>query len=90
MNKQELIQAIAKKTNISKAQALEILNCTFETIKGSLKKNQRVQLIGFGTFLVRQRKARQGRNPKTGETIQISAKKVPAFSAGSKLKKALN
>lgn len=90
MNKQELVQAIAKKTNISKAQALDILNTTFETIKGSLKKNQRVQLVGFGTFLVRQRKARQGRNPKTGETIQISAKKVPAFSAGSELKKALN
>ena len=90
MNKQELVTAIAKKTNLSKVQALEVLNCTFDTIKTSLKKNQRVQLVGFGTFLVRQRKARQGRNPKTGETIQIQARKVPAFSAGSELKKSLN
>ncbi len=90
MNKQELIEIIAKKNELSKAKTLEILNCTIETIKTSLKKNQRIQLVGFGTFLVRQRKARQGRNPKTGETIQISAKKVPAFSAGSELKKFLN
>ena len=90
MNKKELVNAIAKKTNLSKTQALEVLNCTFDTIKTSLKKNQRVQLVGFGTFLVRQRKARQGRNPKTGETIQIQARKVPAFSAGSELKKSLN
>lgn len=90
MNKQELISNIAKKTNVSKAKALEILNCTIDSIKGSLKKGQRVQLIGFGTFLVRKRAARQGRNPKTGATIQISARKVPAFTAGSELKKSLN
>ena len=86
MNKQDLVNQIAKKTNLSKSKALEVLNCTFDSIKGSLKKSQRVQLIGFGTFLVRNRKARQGRNPKTGETIQISARKVPAFSAGADLK----
>ena len=90
MNKQELISNIAKKTNVSKAKALEILNCTIDSIKGSLKKGQRVQLIGFGTFLVRKRQARQGRNPKTGETIQISARKVPAFTAGAELKKTVN
>ena len=90
MNKQELITQIAKKTSVSKAKALEILNCTIDSIKGSLKKGQRVQLIGFGTFLVRKRNARQGRNPKTGETIQIKAKKVPAFSAGAELKKTVN
>ncbi len=90
MNKLELITAIAKKTDLSKAKAQEALNSALETIKGSLKKGQRVQLIGFGTFVVRQRKARQGRNPKTGETIQIRARKVPAFQAGSEFKKSLN
>jgi nucleoid DNA-binding protein len=90
MNKQQLAEVLAKKNDFSKAKALEVIRSTFDAIKGALKKNQRVQLVGFGTFLVRQRKARQGRNPKTGETIQISAKKVPAFSAGSELKKSLN
>ncbi len=90
MNKQELAQEIAKKTGISKAKALETLNVTFDAIKGSLKKGNRVQLVGFGSFLVRKRKARTGRNPKTGQSIKIAAKKVPAFSAGSDLKKAVN
>ena len=90
MNKSELAQAIAKKTELSKAKAYETLNITLEAIKVSLKKGQRVQLVGFGSFLVRHRKARQGRNPKTGETIQIKARKVPAFSAGAELKSAVN
>ena len=89
MNKQELAQEIAKKTEISKAKALETINTTFDAIKGALKKGQRVQLVGFGSFLVRKRKARTGRNPKTGQTIQIAAKKVPAFSAGADLKNAV-
>ena len=89
MNKVELVTAIAKKTSLSKAKATEALNSALEAIKGSLKKGQRVQLIGFGTFVVRQRKARQGRNPRTGETIQIKARKVPAFQAGSEFKNAL-
>lgn len=90
MNKAELADALAKKLNLSKAKAYETLNATFETIKGSLKKGQKVSLVGFGNFSVKQRKARQGRNPKTGETIQIKARKVPAFSAGSELKSAVN
>ena len=90
MNKQQLANEISKKTKLSKSKALEALNSTFDAIKSSLKKQQRVQLIGFGTFSVRQRKARQGRNPKTGETIQIKARKVAAFSAGSELKSLLN
>lgn len=89
MNKGELVSEIARKAKLSKAQALEILNATFEAIKGGLKKGQRVQLVGFGTFSVRQRKARLGRNPKTGEQIQIKARRVPAFSAGSELKNLL-
>ncbi len=89
MNKSDLASDVAKKTQLSKAKAWEVVSATFETIKTSLKKGQKVSLIGFGSFLVRARKARQGRNPKTGETIQIKARKVPAFSAGSELKKAL-
>ncbi len=89
MNKSELAAEVAKKTQLSKAKAWEAVSAIFESIKGSLKKGQKVSLIGFGSFLVRQRKARTGRNPKTGETIQIKARKVPAFSAGAELKKAL-
>ena len=90
MNKAELADAIAKKLNVSKAKAYEALNVTFETIKLTLKKGQKVSLVGFGNFTVKQRKARQGRNPKTGETIQIKARKVPAFAAGADLKSAVN
>ena len=89
MNKAELATEVAKKTKLSKTKALEAVNCAIEAIKSSLRKGQRVQLVGFGSFLVKQRKARTGRNPKTGETIQIKAKKVPAFSAGAELKNAL-
>lgn len=90
MNKAELTEAIARKVNISKSKAQETLNAAFEAIRGSLKRGQRVQLVGFGSFLVRNRKARQGRNPKTGETIQIRAKKVPAWTPSADFKKALN
>ena len=89
MNKSDLANDVAKRTQLSKAKAWEVVSATFESIKTSLKKGQKVSLIGFGSFLVRARKARMGRNPKTGETIQIKARKVPAFSAGSELKKAL-
>ena len=89
MNKSDLASEVAKRTQLSKAKAWEVVSATFESIKTSLKKGQKVSLIGFGSFLVRARKARTGRNPKTGETIQIKARKVPAFSAGSELKKAL-
>ena len=89
MNKAQLANEIANKTKLSKAKSLETLNATFEAIRSSLKKGQRVQLVGFGTFSVKQRKARLGRNPKTGEQIQIKARKVPAFQAGSELKNSL-
>ncbi len=89
MNKADLANEISKKTNISKAKAWETLNATIDSIKGSLKKGKKVSLVGFGSFLVKNRKARKGRNPKTGETIQIKARKVPAFSAGSEFKKLL-
>ena len=89
MNKSDLASEVAKKTKLSKAKAWETINATLESIRGSLKKGQKVSLIGFGSFLVRNRKARMGRNPKTGAAIQIKARKVPAFSAGSELKNAL-
>ena len=89
MNKAQLANEIASKTKLSKSKSLETLNATFETIRASLKKGQRVQLVGFGTFSVKQRKARLGRNPKTGEQIQIKARKVPAFHAGAELKNSL-
>lgn len=89
MNKADLAGEIAKKTKLSKAKAWETLNATVEAIKGSLKKGQKVSLVGFGSFSVKNRKARTGRNPKTGETIQIKARKVPAFSAGAELKSAV-
>ena len=89
MNKSDLATEVAKKTKLSKAKAWEVVSATFESIKGSLKKGQKVSLIGFGSFLVRNRKARTGRNPKTGQTIQIKARKVPAFAAGSELKNSL-
>ena len=89
MNKQELVAEVAKKTSLSKAQAWKTIDATLDAIKGSLKKGKKVSLIGFGSFLVRNRKARTGRNPKTGATIKIKARKVPAFSAGAALKTAV-
>lgn len=90
MNKAQLANEIAKRTKLSKAKAWETISATFDAIKGSLKKGQKVSLIGFGSFSVRTRKARTGRNPRTGETIKIKARKVAAFSAGAELKNALN
>jgi DNA-binding protein HU-beta len=89
MNKAELIEAAAQAAGISKRQAHEAVNSVFQSIQSALKKGKRVQIIGFGSFLVRKRKARAGRNPKTGAVLQIPARKVPAFSAGAELKKAV-
>ena len=86
MNKEELITEIAKKTKVSKKDASLILSATLETIQKSIKKGEKVTLVGFGTFERRQRAARTGRNPQTGKAIKIAAKKVPAFSAGKKFK----
>ena len=89
MNKDELAREIAQKANLSKIKASEVVNATFDSIKGTLKKGQKVSLVGFGSFTVKNRKARIGRNPKTGEPIQIKARRVPAFSAGTDLKNSL-
>ncbi|MEE8263893.1 MAG: HU family DNA-binding protein [Gammaproteobacteria bacterium] len=90
MNKSELIDAIAQSADISKAGAARALEAALDTITGALKRGDPVTLVGFGTFNVRQRAARSGRNPRTGETIFIRASKNPAFKAGKALKDAIN
>ncbi len=82
MNKSELIDAIAASADISKADAGRALDATLEAVTGALKKGDSVSLVGFGTFAVKERAAREGRNPQTGQTIQIAAAKVPGFKAG--------
>lgn len=86
MNKSELIEAVSGKTGLSKREVGATLDSLLETIVGALKKGDSVSLVGFGTFSVKKRNARTGRNPQTGETIKIKARKVPAFKPGSELK----
>jgi DNA-binding protein HU-beta len=88
MNKGDLIQELAKVT-CTKKEAEAAVDCVLSTITKALKKNETVTLVGFGTFKVGKRKARTGRNPKTGEAIKIKAKKVPKFVAGKGLKDAV-
>ncbi|MDP1697027.1 MAG: HU family DNA-binding protein [Xanthomonadaceae bacterium] len=90
MNKAELIEAVAETAELTKADAARALDATIEVIKKNLKKGNTITLVGFGTFEVRKRGARTGRNPRTGETIKIKASKVPAFKAGKALKDAVN
>ncbi|MEE2735687.1 MAG: HU family DNA-binding protein [Pseudomonadota bacterium] len=90
MNKQELIDNIAASADITKAAAARALDSVIDSVTNSLKKDDSVVLVGFGTFSVRSRAARTGRNPQTGQEIQIAAAKVPAFKAGKALKDAVN
>ena len=90
MNKSELIDAIAAATGLTKADAGRALDATTDSIASALQQGNSVSLVGFGTFTVRHRAARTGRNPRTGETIQISASNNPAFKAGKALKDAVN
>ena len=90
MNKSDLIDAIADSAGLSKADAGRALDGFVDAITGALKAGQSVSLVGFGTFSVRDRAARTGRNPRTGETIEIAASKNPAFKAGKALKDAVN
>lgn len=90
MNKSELIDAIAKSADVSKAAAGRALDATVDSIKKAMKKGDLVTLVGFGTFYVGKRAARNGRNPRTGATIKIKAAKVPKFRAGKGLKDAVN
>lgn len=90
MNKGDLVDAVADATGDSKAAASAAVDAVLDSITGALKRGDKVQLSGFGTFEVRHRAARQGRNPQTGATIQIAASNSPAFKAGKALKDAVN
>jgi DNA-binding protein HU-beta len=90
MNKADIVSAIADQADLSKADAGRALDALIEVVKKSLKKGDSVSLVGFGTFAVRKRAARTGRNPRTGATIKIKASKIPAFKAGKALKDAIN
>jgi len=90
MNKADLIERIAAGAGITKSQAATTVETSVAAITGALKKGERVALVGFGTFSVSQRKARNGRNPQTGSVIKIAARKVAKFTPGIELKKAVN
>ncbi len=89
MTKQDIIESLSKKEDLSKAKASDCLNTILDEIKKELSKGHDVVLTGFGTFKVSKRKARTGRNPRTGKTIRIPAMKVPRFKAGKTLKEAI-
>jgi len=90
MNKADLVDQIAASAGISKTTAAAIIETFTGSVSSALKKRQRVTLVGFGTFAISHHKARNGRNPQTGDVIKIPARRVPRFSPGSELKKALN
>jgi DNA-binding protein HU-beta len=90
VNKSELIDAIAASADLSKADAGRALDSVIDSVTGALKNGDQVSLVGFGTFSVKQRAARTGRNPRTGEAIQIKASNVPGFKAGKALKDSCN
>ncbi len=90
MNKNDLISSVATDTGLSKADSTKAVDAVFDNIEKSLKRGDEVRLVGFGTFSVADRKASTGRNPRTGETIQIAASKQPKFKAGKGLKDAVN
>jgi len=89
MNKSELIAAVADKSDLSKADAGKAIDALVEVIGKALKKNDKVSLVGFGTFSIRERASRTGRNPKTGAALKIAASKNPSFKAGKALKDAV-
>lgn len=90
MNKGELIEAVADSAGLSRADAGKAVDAVFDSITGALASSESVSLLGFGTFSVKARAARTGRNPRTGEPIQIAASNVPGFKAGKALKAAVN
>ena len=90
MNKSELIDAVAEAADLSKADSARAFDAVIEVITNAMKEGDQVSVVGFGSFLVRERSARTGRNPQTGAEIQIKAAKVPAFKPGKALKEAVN
>ncbi len=90
MKKVELVEAVAAKAGLTKADATRAIDATFETITNALKGGDKVPLVGFGTFAVSLRAAREGRNPQTGATVKIPARKAVTFKAGTQLKESVN
>ena len=90
MNKTELVAAVAEQADISKKDAEKVLKAFVDVVTEEMKKGEKVQLVGFGTFEVSERAAREGRNPQTGKTMKIEACKAPKFKAGTALKDAVN
>ncbi len=90
MNKSELIEAVAQSADLSKAAASRAVDAFVASVTDALKEGDQVTLVGFGTFVVRERASRTGRNPRTGQSINIAASKVPGFKAGKALKDAVN
>ncbi len=90
MNKNDLVASVAENTGLSKADATKAVDAVFSSIESALKSGDEVRLVGFGTFTVSERAASEGRNPRTGEKIQISASKQPKFKAGKGLRDAVN
>ncbi|MEC4565159.1 HU family DNA-binding protein [Paenibacillus sp. CMAA1739] len=86
MNKTDLINQVSESTELSKKDVTKVIDAVFEAIAGALQNGDKVQLVGFGNFEVRERSARKGRNPQTGEEIEIPASKIPAFKPGKALK----
>ncbi len=90
MKKSELVEAVAEQTGLTKADATRAIDAVFATITGALKKGNKVPVAGFGTFAVSKRAAREGRNPRTGETVKIAARNAVTFKAGTALKDSVN
>ena len=90
MSKQQLVEMMASKAGLTKADAARALDAFMESVTETLKKGEKVSLVGFGTFATSKREARTGRNPRTGETVNITARTAATFKAGAKLKDALN
>lgn len=90
MKKQDFIRAVAESANVSQNTASDVFDAVVDTITDAMKKDDKLTFVGFGTFSVKERAARQGRNPRTGETINIAAAKIPSFKAGKALKDAVN
>jgi nucleoid DNA-binding protein len=89
MNKSALIEAVVKKTELSKSKAEELINITLDAVKAIVKKEGKLQLVGFGTFKVKKRAARMGRNPQTGKSMKIAASKTVSFKVGKEFKERL-
>lgn len=89
MTKNDLIEKVAKKASLTKRASSDAVNAVFDLISDALGKGEKVVITGFGTFLIRSRAARRGRNPQTGEPIQIPTKKTPGFTAGKTIKRAI-